>query len=75
MPSTVDVYKRQVHGEWLRRFWKSGTYTKAAHAALGAAYAGDARFAAYYETHVGPGAAAFIRDALAIYAENAKAEN
>ena len=64
-----------VHGEWLRRFWKSGTYTKAAHAALGAAYAGDARFAAYYETHVGPGAAAFIRDALAIYAENAKAEN
>ena len=64
-----------VHGEWIRLFWKDGTYSKAAHAALGEMYAVDPRFRAYYEKQIGEGAAEFLRDALAVYAQTENMQN
>lgn len=64
-----------VHGEWIRLFWKDGTYLKAAHAALGEMYAADPRFRAYYEKQIGEGAAEFLRDALAVYAQTENMQN
>lgn len=55
-----------LHGQWLRLFWKDGTYSKAAHLGMGEMYAADERFAAYYE-RLAPGCAVFFRDALKIY--------
>lgn len=63
-----------LHAEWIRLFWKDGAYSKAAHKALGAMYVSDARFCDYYARRVGNGAAEFLRDALAVYAEQ-EAEN
>ena len=52
-----------MHYDWLQ-CW--GTYTPEMHIALGEMYVEDARFAAHYEA-VRPGAAAFLRDAIARY--------
>lgn len=57
-----------LHAEWIRKFWKEGTYSKTAHKGLGEMYAADPRFRAYYDLHVAPDAADFIRHALAVYA-------
>lgn len=55
-----------LHRQWLCRFWKDGTYSKAAHQGLAEMYVADDRFKAYYEA-VAPGAAEFLRDAVKAY--------
>ncbi|WP_165173953.1 MerR family transcriptional regulator [Adlercreutzia sp. ZJ242] len=56
----------RLHGRWLQAFWAEGAYSKAAHAALAEGYVADERFRAYYEAWA-PGAAEFLRDAIAAY--------
>lgn len=56
----------ELHRQWLCRFWKEGTYSKAAHKALAQGYVDDPRFTAYYDK-IAPGCTVFLRDALAIY--------
>lgn len=55
-----------LHRQWLCRFWKDGTYSKAAHAGLAEMYVADDRFKAYYGA-IAPGAAEFLRDAIKSY--------
>ncbi|MCM3628618.1 MerR family transcriptional regulator [Paenibacillus glycanilyticus] len=57
---TADLHKR-----WLCYYWKE--YSKEAHAGLAQMYVDDERFTAYYDTDR-PGTAAFLRDAIHIYA-------
>lgn len=54
------------HRQWLETFWKTGTYSKAAHRSMGEMYAADPRFRAYYEA-IAPGCTEFLREALSIY--------
>ena len=54
----------RLHKEWLCLYWDS--YSKEAHAGLAQMYTEDDRFSAYYDK-AGPGAAAFLRDAIVIY--------
>jgi DNA-binding transcriptional MerR regulator len=69
-PAAPDAQEAcRLHGQWLRLFWREGSYSKAAQAALGEGYASDERFRAYYEK-LGPGCADFFRDALAVYARS-----
>lgn len=56
----------ELHARWLQLFWGEGTYSRAAHLALGEGYVADERFRAYYEK-AAPGGAVFLRDALRIY--------
>lgn len=57
----------ELHAEWLQVFWKDGSYSREAHAALAEAYVSDERFRAYYEA-IRPGAARFLRDAIVAWA-------
>ena len=69
-PAAPDAQEAcRLHGQWLRLFWREGSYSRAAQAALGEGYASDERFRAYYEK-LGPGCADFFRDALAVYARS-----
>ncbi|KPU44778.1 HTH-type transcriptional activator mta [Oxobacter pfennigii] len=54
-----------LHRQWLTYFWPQ--YSKEAHAGLGQMYVDDERFTAYYDTEQS-GTAAFLRDAIFIYA-------
>ena len=56
-----------LHRQWLSYFWDS--YSKEAHIGITRMYVDDARFTAYYDTNQ-PGTAAFLRDAVLIYAGN-----
>jgi len=53
------------HHAWMCAFW---TPSRAAYTGLGQMYVDDARFTATYDAHA-PGLAAFLRDAMAIWAE------
>lgn len=53
-----------LHKQWLMCTWPS--YSPEAHKGLGQMYVDDERFKAYYEK-IGPGCAAFLRDALMVY--------
>jgi len=53
------------HHRWVSRSW---TPDRAAYVNLGQMYADDPRFAANYDRHA-EGSAAFVRDAMAVYAE------
>lgn len=66
-PAGEDAQRAaDLHRQWLCRFWKDGTYSKAAHQGLAEMYVADDRFKAYYEA-VAPGAAEFLRDAIKAY--------
>ncbi|MFC5405979.1 MerR family transcriptional regulator [Cohnella soli] len=56
----VDLHRR-----WLTFYWES--YSKEAHAGLAQMYVDDPRFTAYYDKDQ-PGIAAFLRDAVNVYA-------
>lgn len=56
----------ELHKKWLTNLWKDGTYSKAAHLAMGEMYVADERFKMYYD-EVCEGAAEFFRDALKKY--------
>ena len=63
-PASEEAHRAaDLHRQWLCRFWKDGTYSKAAHAGLAEMYVADERFKAYYEAWA-PGAAEFLRDAI-----------
>jgi len=53
------------HYDWVSAFW---TPNKAAYIALGEMYVADSRFAANYDKYAA-GLAAFMKDAMAIWAE------
>lgn len=55
----------ELHKKWLCYYWPS--YSKQAHAGVAQMYVDDERFTAYYDKEV-PGTAAFLRDAVWIYA-------
>ena len=57
----------EMHGRWLALHWGEGAYTREAHAALADGYVADARFTRYYDDAAGPGATAFLRDAIAAW--------
>lgn len=54
-----------LHRQWISFYWDS--YTKEAHAGVAQMYVDDERFRAYYDKKQ-PGTAAFMRDAIHIYA-------
>lgn len=54
-----------LHRRWLSYFWDN--YSKEAHIGVAKMYVDDARFTAYYDEKQ-PGTAAFLRDAVLIYA-------
>ncbi|WP_312117478.1 MerR family transcriptional regulator [Brevibacillus reuszeri] len=54
-----------MHRQWLSFYWDH--YSKEAHAGIAQMYVDDPRFTAYYEKEQ-PGLAAFLRDAVVIYA-------
>ena len=54
-----------LHRQWLSFYWAD--YSKEAHAGLAQMYVDDERFTAYYDEKQ-PGTAAFLRDAVRIYA-------
>lgn len=54
----------ELHKKWLCRYWTE--YSPEAHMGLGRMYVEDERFRAYYNS-VAPGAAVFLRDALAVF--------
>lgn len=53
----------ELHRRWLCAAWKAGTYTKAAHRAMGEMYCADERFRAYYDGALGPGGTEFLQAA------------
>lgn len=55
-----------LHRQWLTAFWKEGQYSKQAHKGLAEMYVADERFKQYYDA-IAPGAAEFLRDAIAAY--------
>ena len=55
-----------LHRQWLCAFWPDGSYSKEAHLGLAESYVTDERFRAYYDA-IAPGAAEFLRDAVAAY--------
>ena len=57
-----------MHARWLGMHWPEGTYTPEAHRGMGEMYVADERFAAYYDTACGEGAAEFLRDAIVQWA-------
>lgn len=54
----------ELHKRWLS--FCGPAYSREYHRALGQMYAGDERFAAYYDA-AGPGCAAFLRDAIEVF--------
>ena len=58
----------ELHRKWLTYFWPH--YSKEAHLGLAEMYVADERFTAYYDEQAGQGAAQFLRDAIAAYAQN-----
>lgn len=56
------------HRQWLTAFWKEGQYSKPAHRGLAEMYVADERFKQYYDA-IAPGAAEFLRDAIAAYCD------
>lgn len=56
----------ELHKNWLTHIWKDGTYSKAAHLAMGEMYIADERFKKYYDS-ICEGAAEFFYDALKEY--------
>ncbi|WP_417143849.1 MerR family transcriptional regulator [Raoultibacter massiliensis] len=66
-PAGVDAQRAaELHRQWLCAFWKDGTYSKDAHRGITEMYVADDRFKKYYEA-IAPGAAEFLRDAVAVY--------
>jgi len=57
-----------LHRQWLGYFWDR--YSPVAHKSLAQMYVEDERFTDYYDAQH-PGTAAFLRDAINIYASNA----
>lgn len=55
-----------LHRQWLSAFWKDGQYSPEAHKGMAEMYVADERFRKYYEA-MAPGAAEFLRDAVAEY--------
>jgi DNA-binding transcriptional MerR regulator len=55
------------HRDWITAGWQGRRPTAAEFAGLGRMYADDPRFAANYDRH-GAGTAAFVRDAIEVYA-------
>ncbi|MDY4040945.1 MAG: MerR family transcriptional regulator [Collinsella sp.] len=53
-----------LHGAWVSRHWSHGTYTPEAHIGLARMYRADARFKAYYDERVRPGATDFLVAAI-----------
>ncbi|WP_100372102.1 MerR family transcriptional regulator [Bacillus sp. FJAT-45037] len=53
-----------LHKQWINFYW--GQYSKDAHLGLAQMYVSDERFTAYYDK-IEPGAAVFLRDAIAVY--------
>lgn len=65
-PADPDVQDQIAnHHAWLTAFW---TPTRAAYADLGRMYVDDPRFTATYDAYA-PGLAVFLRDAMALWAE------
>ena len=62
-PAVQDTVAR--HHAWVSRFWTSG---RDAYVGLGQMYVDDERFIAAYDA-VSPGLAGYLRDAIAVYAE------
>lgn len=62
-PAVQELVAR--HHAWVSRFW---TPDRDAYVALGRMYVDDERFTAHYDA-VAPGLAAYLRDAMAVYAE------
>jgi len=54
-----------LHRQWLAYFWDN--YSPEAHRGVAQMYVDDQRFTAYYDA-IQPGTAAFLRDAINIYA-------
>lgn len=54
-----------LHRQWLSYFWDN--YSPEAHRGVAQMYVDDERFTAYYDS-IQPGTAAFLRDAINIYA-------
>lgn len=66
-PAGADAQRAaDLHRQWLCAFWKDGQYSKEAHRGLAEMYVADERFTQYYED-AAPGAAVFLRDAIAVY--------
>jgi len=62
-PAVQDTVAR--HHVWASRFWTPG---RDAYVGLGQMYVDDERFTATYDA-VSPGLAGYLRDAIAVYAE------
>lgn len=54
-----------LHKQWLMAYWPQ--YSKEAHGGLADMYVEDERFTAFYDDKCGPGAAAFLRDAIRVF--------
>lgn len=66
-PSSDEAQRTaDLHRQWLGFTWPS--YSGEAHMGLAEMYVADERFAVYYDK-VHPGAAKFLRDAIAVYTE------
>jgi DNA-binding transcriptional MerR regulator len=63
--SDIAQKAADLHKKWLAYYWSE--YSKEAHAGLAQMYVDDERFTAYYDKKQ-PGTAAFLRDAVFIYA-------
>jgi len=59
----------KLHRQWLSYYWHS--YSKEAHIGLAQMYVDDERFRAYYDQKQ-PGTAAFLRDAVLVFAGKKK---
>ena len=55
------------HRQWLCLFWKDGLYNKQAHRGMAEMYVADERFTAYYDSRLGEGGAAFLKEAIYHY--------
>lgn len=53
-----------MHTQWIKMSWGNGAYSPEAHRALAQTYPADARFADYYDSRAGAGAAAFLAAAI-----------
>ena len=70
-PACEEAQKAaDLHGQWIRMFWKDGAYSKQAHLMLAETYVSDLRFTAFYDEKLGKGAAQMLRDAVAIYTKD-----
>lgn len=66
-PAGEDAQRAaDLHRQWLTAFWKDGQYSAEAHKGMTEMYVADERFRRYYDA-IAPGAAEFLRDAVAVY--------